>query len=49
MDQWVPWVHYVPVENDMIDLVEKINWLIENDEEAYNIAQNGNDLYEELY
>jgi hypothetical protein len=46
MDQWVPWVHYVPVKSDMSDLVEKVKWLKENDEEAFQIAHNGNDLYE---
>ena len=28
---WIPWVHFVPVKNDMSDLMEKIYWLKEND------------------
>jgi hypothetical protein len=35
MQYWVPWVHYVPVKNDMSDLLDKINWLIDHDEEAF--------------
>lgn len=27
-----PWVHYVPVKRDLSDLVEKIEWLKENDD-----------------
>ena len=42
-------MHYVPVKNDLSDLLIIIEWLIDNDEEAFNIAQNGNDLYEQLY
>ncbi|CAH1183215.1 unnamed protein product [Phaedon cochleariae] len=36
-----PNVHYVPVKEDISDLVEKIQWAIENDEEARKIAMNG--------
>lgn len=35
------WTHYVPIENDLSDLVEKLNWARENDDAAYNIAKNG--------
>lgn len=37
----VPYEHYVPIERDLSDLVEKIHWAIENDKEAEKIAQNG--------
>jgi len=32
--QLEPFVHYVPVERDLSDLVEKINWAQENDEKV---------------
>jgi hypothetical protein len=48
-DAWEPYVHYVPVKHDLSDLIEQITWLQENDEIAFEIAQNGNDLYEKLY
>ena len=31
---WVPWIHYVPIKNDLSDLVENIEWLKQNDEKA---------------
>ncbi len=36
----VPYVHYVPVENDMSDLIEKVLWARENDDKAKEIAMN---------
>ena len=47
--QWVPWVHYVPIKLDLSDLITKIQWLQQHDDIAYEIAQNGNNLYETLY
>nr|XP_023019502.1 KDEL motif-containing protein 1-like [Leptinotarsa decemlineata] len=35
-----PNVHYVPVKQNISDLVEKIKWAIENDEQARKIARN---------
>ena len=28
---WIPFVHYVPVKNDLSDLIQKIEWLRIND------------------
>jgi len=39
-----PYEHYVPIEYDLSDLVEKVEWLQENDEEARRIADNGKKL-----
>lgn len=36
-----PNVHYVPVKEDLTDLVEKIEWALKNDEKAKEIAKNG--------
>ena len=50
-----PYIHYIPVQNDMRDLVEKINWAKEHDEEAAQIAANAhafasqNLLFEDVY
>ncbi len=33
-----PWVHYVPVEKDMGDLLEKVKWVLENEAAAKRIA-----------
>lgn len=36
-----PWKHYVPVKRNLSDLLEKIKWAKENDEEARKIATEG--------
>lgn len=36
----IAWKHYVPVKRDFSDLIEKIQWAKEHDEEAKAIAQN---------
>lgn len=36
-----PWVHYVPLADDLSDVEEKMQWVIDNDEEAQKIALRG--------
>ena len=36
-----PWVHYVPLKEDISDLLEKYDWLQKNPDSARKIAQNG--------
>ena len=36
-----PWVHYVPVKDDISDLVQRYEWLREHPVEARSIAENG--------
>ena len=40
-DRLIPWEHFVPVESEMGDLVEKTQWLIANDVKAMQIGQQG--------
>jgi len=40
----VPFEHYIPVKEDLSDLIEKINWLKQNDNKAKEIATNGYNL-----
>jgi hypothetical protein len=40
-DRLIPWEHFVPVESEMGDLVEKTQWLIANDDKAMQIGQQG--------
>jgi len=47
-DELIPWVNYVPVKSDMSDLVEKIHWLINHDDEAMQIGINGRKLASKL-
>jgi Glycosyl transferase family 90 len=36
-----PWVHYVPLSDDLSDVEEKMQWIIDHDEEAQQIAFRG--------
>ncbi|KAL4687986.1 hypothetical protein H8957_004596 [Semnopithecus entellus] len=36
-----PWKHYVPIKRNLSDLLEKVKWAKENDEEAEKIAKEG--------
>lgn len=39
--QLEPYKHYIPIKKDLSDLVDKIKWAKENDEEAQQIAKKG--------
>lgn len=39
-----PYEHYIPIENDMSDIVEKINWAKKEDEKCEKIAKNATDF-----
>ncbi|RVT41027.1 glycosyl transferase family 90 [Sphingobium algorifonticola] len=43
-DLLVPWENYVPVEPDLSDLIEKINWLRDNPTQAHRIGNAGRQL-----
>lgn len=36
-----PYVHYIPVEVDLSDLESKVQWALDHDAEAKQIAMNG--------
>jgi hypothetical protein len=39
-----PWVHFIPVESDVTDLVEKITWAKNHDNEVQQIIENAHDF-----
>jgi hypothetical protein len=39
-DELRPWEHYVPVKNDLSDFEERVEWCLNNDEAAQEIAAN---------
>jgi len=41
-DLFKPWIHYIPFEQDCANLIEKINWAINNDDAVEKIAQASN-------
>ncbi len=38
--QLVPWQHYVPVKENIEDLLERVQWARSNDKEAKKMAEN---------
>ena len=40
-----PYEHYIPIEENLDDLVNKIKWCITNDDKCYDIAMNGFNFY----
>ena len=40
-----PYEHYIPIEENLDDLVDKIKWCITNDDKCYDIAMNGFNFY----
>jgi hypothetical protein len=43
-DRLKPWVHFVPIASDLSDLVEKVEWVRDNDKQAREIGQRGREL-----
>lgn len=39
-----PWVHYIPVENDLVDLKQKIAWARSHDQQCKEISENATRL-----
>lgn len=47
-NELIPWVNFVPVDSDISDLVEKIQWLLAHDDKAKEIGLNGAKLANSL-
>lgn len=45
----VPYVNYIPIQYDLSDLIEKIEWVINNDSEAKKIAENALTFSREVF
>ncbi|KAL7447989.1 hypothetical protein ACHAWC_000255, partial [Mediolabrus comicus] len=43
-----PWVHYVPVQSDLTDLLEKLEWAESHPKEAKRISDNATELIKRL-
>lgn len=48
-DLIAPHVHYIPVKYDLSDLIEKIEWVKNNDSEARKIAENAVELSKYIF
>ena len=40
-----PWVHYVPIDENLDNLIDQIKWCIDNDLKCKKIAENGLNFY----
>lgn len=47
-DKLKPWENYVPIASDMSDLVDKVEWLIRNDQYARQVGLAGQQLAQQL-
>lgn len=43
-----PYVNYVPIKNDLSNLVKQTDWCLENDEKCRDIAKNGYNLIKKI-
>ncbi|KAK0070832.1 hypothetical protein PV326_002032, partial [Microctonus aethiopoides] len=44
----IPYMHFIPVKKDLSDIVEKINWIKEHDDDALKIAKAGRVLMRDV-
>ena len=49
LNQLIDGVHYIKVKPDLSDLIEKIDWAAQHDQEAKKIAQNGRKFASEKF
>lgn len=43
-----PWIHYIPLSDDLHDVEEKMQWVVDNDELAQRIAERGSFWMQDL-
>ena len=47
--EYLPYVHYIPIKDDMSDLQEKYQWCEEHPEECEKIVENSKRLFQKVY
>ena len=48
-DEYIPWVHYVPLEDDFSDIQEKFQWCEANQGKCEEIVKNAKALFQKIY
>ena len=43
-----PWIHYIPVKNDLTDLLSRLKWAMTHEQECKTISQNAQRLASEV-
>ena len=46
---FVPWDHFIPINYNQSDLLEKLEWALQNDEDAQRIALEGSRRAQEVF
>jgi transcriptional regulator of NAD metabolism len=44
-----PWIHYVPINFDLSDFKEKLEWAKQNDDEIKKIAERGKEISQKVH
>ena len=48
-DEYLPWVHYIPIADDFSDLLEKYEWCESNQDKCLEIVSNAKQLFQKVY
>ena len=48
-DEYLPWVHFIPIADDFSDIQEKYKWCEENQEECLKIIDNCKKLFQKIF
>ncbi len=48
-DKLIPWMHYIPVKNNLEDLIEKISWILKHDKECEIIGLQAHNLVKIIF
>lgn len=48
-DEYLPWIHYVPVKNDFSDIQEQFHWCEANPEKCKQMVQNCLELFQKTF
>lgn len=48
-DQYLPWIHFIPVRDDFQDLQEKIEWCQKNQNKCLEMVKNCKSLFQKIY
>lgn len=48
-DDYVPWIHYVPIKDDFSDIDEKFEWCEQHPEECKLIIKNAKALFQKVF
>ena len=42
----IPWKHYIPLDQDLVNISETMQWIRRNPQKVYEIGLNGKEFYD---